>query len=161
MASGKRASMREGPLSALFRKTEEAGLEPDETTPEPPSRPTSEVATADVPTTGLTSTNDKPRGGVAPEWQLMQLAFKMFCTSAAVGLSYGMPTYRVGDRRLHVAAWKHGVSFYGWGDGGGFLERHPGLHNGKGTIRVRPSDAEAIPDQEFLELIRAALDRRE
>ncbi|HEX2072068.1 MAG TPA: cell division protein FtsZ [Thermoleophilaceae bacterium] len=29
MASGKRASMREGPLAALFRKTEEDGLEPD------------------------------------------------------------------------------------------------------------------------------------
>src|SRR3977135_1135896 len=28
MASGKRASMREGPLAALFRKTEEEGLEP-------------------------------------------------------------------------------------------------------------------------------------
>jgi cell division protein FtsZ len=28
MASGKRASMREGPLAALFRKTEEQGLEP-------------------------------------------------------------------------------------------------------------------------------------
>src|SRR3954451_190056 len=27
MASGKRASMREGPLSALFRKTEDDGLE--------------------------------------------------------------------------------------------------------------------------------------
>ena len=27
MASGKRASMREGPLAALFRKTEEEGLE--------------------------------------------------------------------------------------------------------------------------------------
>ena len=26
MASGKRASMREGPLAALFRKTEEEGL---------------------------------------------------------------------------------------------------------------------------------------
>jgi cell division protein FtsZ len=29
MASGKRASMREGPLAALFRKTEEDGLEPE------------------------------------------------------------------------------------------------------------------------------------
>jgi uncharacterized protein YdhG (YjbR/CyaY superfamily) len=76
----------------------------------------------------------------------------------AIGLSYGMPTYRTGSRRLHVAAWKHGISFYGWGDGGGFLERHPGLHNGKGTIRVRPSDADAITDQDFLELVRAALD---
>ena len=27
MASGKRASMREGPLAALFRKTEEDGLD--------------------------------------------------------------------------------------------------------------------------------------
>jgi cell division protein FtsZ len=31
MASGKRASMREGPLAALFRKTEEDGLEPEAT----------------------------------------------------------------------------------------------------------------------------------
>ncbi len=30
MASGKRASMREGPLAALFRKTEEDGLEPEQ-----------------------------------------------------------------------------------------------------------------------------------
>src|ERR687884_2247531 len=30
MASGKRASMREGPLAALFRKTEEEGLRADE-----------------------------------------------------------------------------------------------------------------------------------
>ena len=28
MASGKRASMREGPLAALFRRTEEEGTEP-------------------------------------------------------------------------------------------------------------------------------------
>ena len=30
MASGKRASMREGPLAALFRKTEEEGLQGEE-----------------------------------------------------------------------------------------------------------------------------------
>jgi cell division protein FtsZ len=37
MASGKRASMREGPLAALFRKTEEEGLEPGgERPPEAP-----------------------------------------------------------------------------------------------------------------------------
>ena len=34
MASGKRASMREGPLAALFRKTEEEGLH-GEGTPQP------------------------------------------------------------------------------------------------------------------------------
>ena len=36
MASGKRASMREGPLAALFRKTEEHGLEDEVPAPESP-----------------------------------------------------------------------------------------------------------------------------
>ena len=36
MASGKRASMREGPLAALFQKTDEQPQEPDERRPEPP-----------------------------------------------------------------------------------------------------------------------------
>jgi cell division protein FtsZ len=49
MASGKRASMREGPLSALFRKTEEDGLEPPQgAAPEqaPPPEPASEPVPA-------------------------------------------------------------------------------------------------------------------
>ena len=36
------------------------------------------------------------------------------CPDAEVVLSYGMPTYVVGGRRLHVGMWKHGLSFYGW-----------------------------------------------
>src|ERR1700754_1475981 len=35
MGSGKRASMREGPLAALFRKTETDGLEPPAEAPAP------------------------------------------------------------------------------------------------------------------------------
>ena len=35
MGSGKRASMREGPLAALFRKTETEGVEPPASRPEP------------------------------------------------------------------------------------------------------------------------------
>ena len=34
MASGKRASMREGPLAALFRKTEEEGLSDEQPLPQ-------------------------------------------------------------------------------------------------------------------------------
>src|SRR5262245_10744315 len=52
MASGKRASMREGPLAALFRKTEEgqeaqqaaAPAEPPPRQPEPEPEPRAEVA---------------------------------------------------------------------------------------------------------------------
>jgi len=75
-------------------------------------------------------------------------------------LSYGIPTYRVGRRRLYVGAWKHGVSIYGWQRGGeaGFAARHPGLIKSKGTIHLRPKDAAAISDDELRELVGAALD---
>ena len=79
---------------------------------------------------------------------------------ASVGLSYGMPTYRVGRRRLHLGVWRHGVSIYGWDEAGdgGFLARHQELRTSKGTIQVRPEVAEGIADQEFRELLRSALD---
>jgi hypothetical protein len=78
----------------------------------------------------------------------------------AVDLSYGMPTYRVGGRRLYLGAWKHGVSVYGWqhDQDGGFVARHPAVKTSTGTIRLRPEDAAGISDEEFLGLIRAALD---
>lgn len=84
------------------------------------------------------------------------------CPDAAVVLSYKMPTYKVGDCCLHVGAWKHGISIYGWKAGGdsGFTARHPELRTSTGTIRLRPEDAAAIPDGEFRDLVRAALGPR-
>lgn len=74
-------------------------------------------------------------------------------------LSYGMPAYRMGDRRLFLGVWKHGISVYGWrqDDDGGFVDRHPGLKTSTGTIRLRPEDAASISDEEFLGLLRPAL----
>ena len=78
---------------------------------------------------------------------------------ATVTLSYRMPTYQAGKRRFYVGAWQHGISLYGWGQGrdGGFAARHPELLSGKGTIRLRPRDADALPDGELAALIRAVL----
>jgi uncharacterized protein YdhG (YjbR/CyaY superfamily) len=78
---------------------------------------------------------------------------------AQVALSYGMPTYRVGRRRLHVGVWQHGLSFYGLGAerDAGFSERHPELRTSKGTIQLPPEAAAAIPDDEFRDLIHAVL----
>jgi uncharacterized protein YdhG (YjbR/CyaY superfamily) len=78
---------------------------------------------------------------------------------AAVGISYDMPTYRVGRRKLYLGAWQHGVSLYGWQQDrdAGFSARHPSLLSGKATLRLRPEDAAAIPDDEFRDLARAAL----
>jgi hypothetical protein len=79
---------------------------------------------------------------------------------ATVVLSYQIPTYKVGRRRLFVGVWNHGVSVYGWQQGrdGGFTARHPELKTSTGTIRLRPDDAAAIGDDELRELARAALD---
>jgi uncharacterized protein YdhG (YjbR/CyaY superfamily) len=79
---------------------------------------------------------------------------------AEVVLSYQIPTYKVGKRRLYVGAWKHGVSIYGWQQGldSGFTARHPELRTSKGTIRLRPEDAAGIPDDELYDLVRVALD---
>jgi uncharacterized protein YdhG (YjbR/CyaY superfamily) len=79
---------------------------------------------------------------------------------ASVVISYDIPTYKVGRRRLFLGVWKHGVSIYGWSEGrdAGFTARHPELKTGKGTIRLRPDDAARIPDEEFRDLARAALD---
>jgi uncharacterized protein YdhG (YjbR/CyaY superfamily) len=78
-----------------------------------------------------------------------------------VMFSYQMPTYRVGGRRLYLGVWQHGVSIYGWSQRGdaGFTARHPELKTSKGTIRLRPDQAEGIPDEEFRDLIRAVLDQ--
>lgn len=80
------------------------------------------------------------------------------CPGAEVVLSYQMPTYRIGRRRLNVGAWKHGLSLYVSPDrDGGFSTRHPDLASGKGTIKLRPADAARIPDAELQDLVRAAL----
>jgi uncharacterized protein YdhG (YjbR/CyaY superfamily) len=78
---------------------------------------------------------------------------------AAVALSYKMPAYKVGNCRLYVGAWKHGVSIYGWKQGrdAGFTTRHPELMTSTGTIQLRPEDAAGISDEEFLHLVRSAL----
>lgn len=79
---------------------------------------------------------------------------------ATVVLSYRIPTYKVGQRRLYVGAWQHGISLYGWQQDrdGGFTERHPELRTSKGTIRLRPQDAADLADGELLALVSAALD---
>lgn len=81
------------------------------------------------------------------------------CPETDLVISYKIPTYKVGRRRLFLAAWRHGLSIYGWGEGrdGGFAARHPQLKSGRGTIQLRPQDAAGIPDDEFRDLVRAVL----
>lgn len=97
-------------------------------------------------------------GGSRPVFDRLHRLITAMCPDVTLALSYGMPTYRTGRRRLNIGAWKHGLSLYvSPGRDGGFSERHPGLASGKGTVRLTPADAARIPDAEFQDLIRAAL----
>lgn len=50
------------------------------------------------------------------------------CPEAEVVISYKTPTYRVGKRRIKVAARSRGVSIYGWAHGDrGLTHCHPEL----------------------------------
>ena len=79
---------------------------------------------------------------------------------AVVVLSYKIPAFKVGRRKLFVGAWKHGVSLYGWSQDrvGDFTARHPALRTSKGTIQLRPQDAAGISDEELGGLVSAALE---
>jgi uncharacterized protein YdhG (YjbR/CyaY superfamily) len=79
--------------------------------------------------------------------------------NVSVVLSYNIPTYHVGTRRLHIGVWKHGLSLYGWPQGREepFIAAHPALKTSKGTIQVRVAEAATITDDELRTLISAAL----
>jgi uncharacterized protein YdhG (YjbR/CyaY superfamily) len=79
---------------------------------------------------------------------------------ASLVLSYKMPTFRLGNRRLYVGAWKHGISIYGWkqGEEAAFISHHPQMKTSKGTIQLRPEEAPTVSDDDLRLLVRAALD---
>jgi hypothetical protein len=79
------------------------------------------------------------------------------CPDVELGFAYRMPTYVHGEAGLHVASWKHGLSFYGWraDRSGGFADRHPELAGEKGTLRLPPAVADGIDDDELRDFFRA------
>jgi hypothetical protein len=101
---------------------------------------------------------DQIAGEYRPVFDRLHRLITGACPDADVVLSYGMPTYRIGRRRINVGVWAHGLSVYvSPSRDGGFSVRHPELAAGRGTIKLRPDDAARIPDDEFQDLVRTAL----
>jgi len=101
---------------------------------------------------------DEMNSDYRPVFDRLHRLIAAVCPDAALAMSYGMPTYRIGRRRLNIGAWKHGLSLYAAPSrDGGFSARHPELAAGRGTIKLKPEDAAGIPDAEFRDLIRAVL----
>ena len=118
---------------------------------------------APIPEPGVTdeavqSYRDEMDSEYRPLFDRLHRLITGVCPDAGLALSYGMPTYRIGRHRLNVGVWQHGLSLYvSPNRDGGFSARHPELASGRGTIKLKPADAAAIPDAEFQDLIRAAL----
>jgi hypothetical protein len=101
---------------------------------------------------------DEMDGTCRPVFDRLHQLIMLTCPDAEVLLSYGMPTYRIGRRRLNIGVRKHGLSVYvSPSRDGGFSARHPALAAGKGTIKLSPAEASLISDAEFQDLIRSAL----
>jgi hypothetical protein len=94
-----------------------------------------------------------------PLFDRVQRLIVEVCPDVEVTFAYKMPTFTHGERGLHVASWKHGLSFYGWSHDrdAGFSERHPDLAGPKGTLRLPPAVAEGIDDDELRDFLRATL----
>ena len=104
---------------------------------------------------------DEIPAGTRPLFDRVRGLITEVAPDAAESISYKMPTYRTPTGGIHLAAWKHGVSLYGWDEAANaaFLERHPGMSSGRGTLKIANRAAATITDDELRELLRTALFR--
>lgn len=76
--------------------------------------------------------------------------------NARVVISYRIPTYYVGRRRVYLGLWKEGVSLHAIrGDLiEDFKQRHPSIKTGKGSLNFRLTDE--LPEADIRALIKQA-----
>jgi uncharacterized protein YdhG (YjbR/CyaY superfamily) len=75
---------------------------------------------------------------------------------AEVRISYQIPTYKVGRRRVYLGLWKNGVSLHAI-DVETFKQRHPSIKTGKGSVNFKLTDE--LPEADIREVIKRAIDR--
>jgi hypothetical protein len=101
--------------------------------------------------------------GIAPEhramWDRVDRLVRSIHPEAELRITYDMPTFVVGDRRLPVGVWKHGLSLYGLDEtnDAGFIERHPDLSSGRGTVKLPTKRAHEFTDDELRATLTAVL----
>jgi uncharacterized protein YdhG (YjbR/CyaY superfamily) len=88
--------------------------------------------------------------------QLQSLILNIY-PGAQVVISYGVPTYKVSSRRVHLGYWKGGVSLYTSSKNfAEFKAKHPHFQTSKGTLRFRSEDE--VPLVDLTGVIRSAMD---
>ncbi len=94
-----------------------------------------------------------------PMWDRIERIVRTLHPDVELLLTYDMPTFAVGEQRLPVGVWKHGVSLYGLtgSNDAGFIARHPELSSGRGTVKLPTARAGDFSDDELTALLAAVL----
>jgi uncharacterized protein YdhG (YjbR/CyaY superfamily) len=87
--------------------------------------------------------------------RLQSLILELYPHAETV-ISYQIPTYKVGGRRVYLGLWKDGVSLHGV-PVEQFKQRHPSIKTGKGSLNFKVSDE--LPEADIRDVIQGALDQ--
>ena len=92
-------------------------------------------------------------------WNRIERIVRVLHPDVEMLITYDMPTFVVGERRLPVGVWKHGLSLYGLTEANdaGFIDRHPELSSGRGTVKLPTARAEEFSDDELRATLSAVL----
>jgi hypothetical protein len=94
--------------------------------------------------------------GHKPLFNYLQSLILELYPGAEIVLSYQIPTYKVGRRRVFLGLWKGGVSLHAVLVEQ-FKQRHPSIKTGKGSLNFRLTDE--LPEADIREVIKRAMDR--
>ncbi len=93
-------------------------------------------------------------------WNRVEGLVRALFPDVELRITYGMPTFVVGEHRLPVGVWKHGLSLYGLHESNdaGFITRHRELTTGRGTVKLPTERGNDFSDEELTAMLRAVLD---
>ena len=94
-----------------------------------------------------------------PMWDRVEELVRGLHPDVELRITYDMPTFVVGEHRLPVGVWKHGISLYGVQESNdaGFIARHPELSSGRGTVKLPTTRADDFSDEELTATLEAVL----
>ena len=87
--------------------------------------------------------------------RLQSLILELY-PDAEMVISYGIPSYKVGRRRVWLGLWKNGVSLHAV-NVETFKQRHPAIKTGKGSLNFKLTDE--LPEADIRDVITQAISR--
>lgn len=92
-------------------------------------------------------------------WDRVERLVRALHPDVELRMTYRTPTFVVGEQRLPVGVWKHGLSLYGLHEGNdaGLIDRHPELSSGRCTVKLPTVRAEDFTDAELTATLPAVL----